>query len=104
MCGFKSNTLYSAKLIQRWKKKKGSYIFVLIVKVFIIHDVVRVADSFPNGSGLKKRKDILVIVFSKGIDYNTVQHTRQFHIACIPFPQQLFWSVHPSRSGPGGYL
>lgn len=33
-----------------------THIFVLVVEEFVIHDVVRVADPFPNGSGLQEEE------------------------------------------------
>lgn len=62
------------------KEEEHSYFFVLIVKVFIIHDVVRIADSFLNSLGLQKRTgekltNIFVITYLKEqtkIQYSTL--------------------------------
>lgn len=56
--GLNEPTLSSVTLIQQKKENShnlifsGTHIFVLIVKVFVIPYVVRIADPFPNSSGL----------------------------------------------------
>lgn len=56
--GLNEPTLSSVTLIQRTKENihnrifSGTHVFVFIVKVFVVHYVVRIADPFPNSSGL----------------------------------------------------
>lgn len=62
--------------LPQWKKKNipncittDTHIFVLIVKIFIIHDVVRIPDPLSNSSGLQKKGKnaihILIVTFHK---------------------------------------